>query len=143
MRSKYFIRVSVFHRKAISLAERRISLKKDLVFWQGLFSGGSGWIRTTEGGANRFTVCPLWPLGNAPIWSWWRESNPQPADYKSAALPLSHTSIVRFVISYATDKLYHNEFVLSTHFWKKVLFLLKVFKGVNLFWILFHFVDIK
>ena len=25
-------------------------------------------------------------------WSWWRESNPQPADYKSAALPLSHTS---------------------------------------------------
>ena len=26
-------------------------------------------------------------------WSWWRESNPQPADYKSAALPLSHTSI--------------------------------------------------
>ena len=26
-------------------------------------------------------------------WSWWRESNPQPADYKSAALPLSHTSM--------------------------------------------------
>jgi len=46
---------------------------------------------------------------------------------------LSHTSIVRFVISYATDKLYHNEVVLSTHFLKKVLFLIKVFKGVNLF----------
>ncbi len=29
--------------------------------------GGSGWIRTTEGVASRFTVCPLWPLGNAPI----------------------------------------------------------------------------
>ena len=28
----------------------------------------------------------------AMLWSWWRESNPQPADYKSAALPLSHTS---------------------------------------------------
>ena len=26
--------------------------------------GGGGWIRTTEGSANRFTVCPLWPLGN-------------------------------------------------------------------------------
>ena len=26
-------------------------------------------------------------------WSWWRESNPQPADYKSAALPLSHFRI--------------------------------------------------
>ena len=29
--------------------------------------GGSGWIRTTEVEDNRFTVCPLWPLGNAPI----------------------------------------------------------------------------
>ena len=38
LRSKYFIRVSVFHSEAISLAERRISLKKRLVetsrfFW--------------------------------------------------------------------------------------------------------------
>ncbi len=30
---------------------------------------GGRWIRTTEGGASRFTVCPLWPLGNSP-WSW-------------------------------------------------------------------------
>ena len=29
--------------------------------------GGSGWIRTTEVSDNRFTVCPLWPLGNAPL----------------------------------------------------------------------------
>ena len=29
--------------------------------------GGGGWIRTTEGGANRFTVCSLWPLGNPSI----------------------------------------------------------------------------
>ena len=71
---------------------------------------------------NRFTVCPLWPLGNASSykvsvtgnipalrqckiyqnaalaayrryfvrakhWSWWTDSNPRPADYKSAALP--------------------------------------------------------
>ena len=28
--------------------------------------GGSGWIRTTEVVDNRFTVCPLWPLGNTP-----------------------------------------------------------------------------
>ena len=54
--------------------------------------GGGRWIRTTEVTDNRFTVCPLWPLGNSP-WSWWSESNQQPADYKSAALPLSHTSI--------------------------------------------------
>ena len=31
-----------------------------------LVSGGR-WIRTTEGSASRFTVCPLWPLGNSPI----------------------------------------------------------------------------
>ena len=35
----------------------------------GLFGGG-GWIRTTEGGANRFTVCPLWPLGNSSLFIW-------------------------------------------------------------------------
>lgn len=28
------------------------------------FFGGGGWIRTTEANRNRFTVCPLWPLGN-------------------------------------------------------------------------------
>ena len=62
-------------------------------------NGGGGWIRTTEVTDNRFTVCPLWPLGNSSIfnlyftspygksWSWWTDSNPRPADYKSAALP--------------------------------------------------------
>ena len=29
--------------------------------------GGGRWIRTTEVRDNRFTVCPLWPLGNSPI----------------------------------------------------------------------------
>lgn len=63
---------------------------------QDLF-GGRRWIRTIEAESNRFTVCPLWPLGNSPIkiqptivdriWSWWTDSNPRPADYKSAALP--------------------------------------------------------
>ncbi len=24
-------------------------------------SGGEDWIRTSEGNASRFTVCPLWP----------------------------------------------------------------------------------
>ena len=28
--------------------------------------GGRGWIRTIEADSNRFTVCPLWPLGNPP-----------------------------------------------------------------------------
>ena len=52
------------------------------------------WLRTSR----CFKVHRTFPLRSSPFgfdslyWSWWRESNPQPADYKSAALPLSHTS---------------------------------------------------
>ena len=69
--------------------------------------GGQGWIRTIEDIVDGFTVRCIWPLCNLPKtrkiftlknlskkWSWRKESNLQPADYKSAALPLSHTSIV-------------------------------------------------
>ena len=58
--------------------------------------GGRSWIRTMEVVDNRFTVCPIWPLWKSPLlkiqplkngWSWWTDSNPRPADYKSAALP--------------------------------------------------------
>ena len=31
--------------------------------------GGRWWIRTTEVEDNRFTVCPLWPLGKSPLFS--------------------------------------------------------------------------
>ena len=31
---------------------------------------GSRWIRTTEAICSRFTVCPLWPLGNRPIFNY-------------------------------------------------------------------------
>ena len=37
------------------------------------FSGGGGWIRTIEGKASRFTVCPLWPLGYSSVCSWAEE----------------------------------------------------------------------
>ena len=30
---------------------------------------GRGWIRTTEAKSSRFTVCPHWPLGNTPLYS--------------------------------------------------------------------------
>ena len=58
-----------------------------------LFCGGQRWIRTTEVEDVRFTVWSIWPLWNLPIylillWSRWLDSNPQPADYKSAALPI-------------------------------------------------------
>ena len=48
-----------------------IPTKADLVekstSFEVLFSGGGWWIRTTEVSDNRFTVCPLWPLGKSPI----------------------------------------------------------------------------
>ena len=37
-------------------------------FYAGSF-GGRGWIRTTEAESSRFTVCPHWPLGNTPIFT--------------------------------------------------------------------------
>ena len=40
--------------------------KRHLLF-ASAFSGGGSWIRTSEVMDNRFTVCPLWPLGNSPI----------------------------------------------------------------------------
>ena len=32
--------------------------------------GGSWWIRTTEALRSRFTVCPHWPLGKAPLFNY-------------------------------------------------------------------------
>ena len=43
-----------------------LSQKNNSIDTMLLFFGGKRWIRTTEGGANRFTVCSLWPLGNLP-----------------------------------------------------------------------------
>ena len=44
-----------------------VSPKQKTTRWVVFCFGGSGWIRTTEVSDNRFTVCPLWPLGNAPM----------------------------------------------------------------------------
>ena len=33
------------------------------------FFNGQRWIRTIEASCSRFTVCPLWPLGNLPMYS--------------------------------------------------------------------------
>ena len=33
-----------------------------------ILRSGRGWIRTTEVSDNRFTVCPIWPLWNSPIY---------------------------------------------------------------------------
>ena len=63
-------------------------------------NGAGGWIRTTVGlspadlqsaaFSHSATPAPRFRVGRR--WSWRRDSNPQPADYKSAALPLSYAS---------------------------------------------------
>ena len=81
--------------RGVNRAEYTLPTKKTAPQFAMLFFGGKRWIRTTEGGANRFTVCSLLATRESShAWSWWSESNQQPADYKSAALPLSHTSEV-------------------------------------------------
>ena len=87
----------------------RFSYKKKSEQETLLRPGGGGWIRTTEAKRNRFTVCPLWPLGNSSIfrWSWWTDSNPRPADYKSAALPAElhqHRSFPRYSGAYYNSR---------------------------------------
>gem|GEM_PF-5244773 len=47
-----------------NINKRRFSSRKSSFLY-----GGSGWIRTTEVTDNRFTVCPLWPLGYTPVLS--------------------------------------------------------------------------
>ena len=54
---------------ASSLPKKEMSLNANCVQTQ---SGGRGWIRTTEVTDNRFTVCPLWPLGNSPIFNFYQ-----------------------------------------------------------------------
>ena len=45
------------------------STKKDPQPQLRISFGGSWWIRTTEALSSRFTVCPHWPLGNTPIFT--------------------------------------------------------------------------
>ena len=81
--------------------------------------GGSGWIRTTEAIMQQiYSLSPLATRERSHIWSWWTESNHKPADYKSAALPLSHTSIFTERII-----LYHYSARLSRAFWDFLLFM--------------------
>ena len=88
-------------RKPCSVSRLRWSLLQPTFY----ADGGGGRIRTSEGIADRFTVCSLWPLGNPTnerrtripaaqstrtrfaSWSQRRDSNPRPTDYKSVALP--------------------------------------------------------
>ncbi len=86
-------------------------------------SGGRGWIRTTEAEATDLQSAPFGHSGTLPYWSWWTDSNPRPADYKSAALPTELHQRLNFVLSFkhsvqATIKVYHLFRVLSSTFFR-------------------------
>ena len=57
--------------------------QKWLVFcwWKRVDSNHRSWIATD------LQSVPFGRSGTLPYWSWWTDSNPWPADYKSAALP--------------------------------------------------------
>ena len=61
------------------------------------FSGsGWRWIRTTESTANRFTVCPLWPLGKSSMFGAGNRTRTYNLLITSQLLyQLSHTSLLR------------------------------------------------
>ena len=49
--------------------ESRVRDHKNLKSYDLRFFNGQRWIRTIEASCSRFTVCPLWPLGNLPMYS--------------------------------------------------------------------------
>ena len=68
------------------------------------FSGGGGWIRTIEGEASRFTVCPLWPLGYSSIFSWAEEGG---AGGRIRTPDLLITNQLLYQLSYTSTEGFH------------------------------------
>ena len=66
--AQYHLRSKYNWRSQYNSPQGEYSWKKHLRS-QVLFSGGGGRIRTIEAIRSRFTVCPLWPLGNSPRYS--------------------------------------------------------------------------
>ena len=59
------------------------------------YFGGGWWIRTTESTANRFTVCPLWPLGKSSMFGAGNRTRTYNLLITSQLLyQLSHTSLL-------------------------------------------------
>ena len=64
-----------------------------------LRQNGWRWIRTTESVANRFTVCPLWPLGNPSKYGTYRARTYDPLLVRQMLSQLSYDPICLRVIS--------------------------------------------
>ena len=73
-------------------------------------NGGGRWIRTIEVSDSRFTVCPLWPLGN-PTTALERVKGIEPSQsaWKADVLPLNYTRL-RYVCNILRYRIMSNHF---------------------------------
>ena len=62
---------SIVQKQKNTLPLMFVSTTHELIYYRYLPGSDNGWrwIRTTEAICSRFTVCPLWPLGNPSIWN--------------------------------------------------------------------------
>lgn len=75
-------------------------------------NGGGRWIRTIEVSDSRFTVCPLWPLGN-PTTTLERVKGIEPSQsaWKADVLPLNYTRL-RYVCNILRYRIKSNHFLI-------------------------------
>ena len=109
--------------------------KRTFVKQKFFFVGGSGWIRTTEVTDNRFTVCPLWPLGNAPI------LNCAGAGGRTWTPDLLITNQLLYQLSYTSisNRLSGNADYSTTNIFKCQYFFEETLKKFVLYWAFFPF----
>ena len=113
----YHFRGIIDFRRSYFIRRKANNMEKALSVKLSAFSGGRGWIRTTEVVDNRFTVCPLWPLGNSSILNCGaggRTRTPDLLITNQLLYQLSYTSICIF----SALIIYHNTEFLSTLFYK-------------------------
>ena len=60
-------RIWTYDLRVMSPTSFQTAPPRDILLSLRISPNGWRWIRTTESVANRFTVCPLWPLGNPSI----------------------------------------------------------------------------
>ena len=81
---------SKFHPRSGFSPTKADLVKKDCNFVSKLqsFLVGEAGFGPAKSKTTDLQSAPFGRSGTSPLWSWRMESNPQPADYKSAALPI-------------------------------------------------------
>ena len=85
-------------RRASELLYPASSITIVFIYDEDYSSNGRRRIRTFEGSASRFTVCPLWPLGNLPIKADERTRTVNLLITNQLLCQLSHIGVLIFII---------------------------------------------